>query len=214
MRRTLMLLLPVAVLAAVIGCTGSPQPLAVANDVKVEPQAGDTIEERSESYKASIDDGQSILGDITAPMEPRYKSRTPGELTQVSFTRVGGDNSVDASPVEDLVVFSSDRHSPDHNIYVKAPSGKTVTQKTFGPFDEIQPSFSPDGKRIAFACNKNGNYDIWIVETHANGTEVQVTFGDEDDLHPSWAPDGQSVIYSAYSSRSGEWNIMLTNLQT
>ncbi len=147
-------------------------------------------------------------------MSVRYINRTAGVLTQVTSTRVGGDNSVDASPIEDMVAFSSDRHGAYSNIYTKRTAGKTITQKTFEPFDEVQPAFSPDGGRIAFSSNKGGSYDIWIIETHSNGSAIQVTFGPENEVHPSWTPDGRAVVYSRRSMLTGEWDIMLTDLAT
>lgn len=214
MRRSLKVMLPAMVtLGLVLGCAVSREPVAVpdeAQEAQVEVQ--EDVWTRDETQNDTIDDGRSVLADLLSPINPIFKQRTYGELTQVSRTQVGGDNSVDTSPAEDLIAFSSDRHGADYNIYVKAPSGNTVTRKTSEPFDDIQPAFSPDGKRIAFASNKNGNYDIWIIDTHKNGAPMQVTFGEEDELHPSWMPDGNAVIYSAYSSRSGEWDIMLTDL--
>ncbi len=210
MKRALLLALPwMAAMGYLAGCTPAertveqPEPAVVVEE--------DPIATAGNVHKSAIDDGIDIFAELSEPLPLRWKTRTVGELTQVTFTNVGGDNSVDASPVEDLLVFSSDRHGEDHNIYVKSPSGKTITQKTFEPFDEIQPAFSPDGSRIAYASNKNGNFDIWVVDAHTNGAAVQVTFGGEDELHPSWTPDGKWLVYSAYSSRSGEWDIMMTD---
>jgi len=179
-----------------------------------QPAPGEDVIAKGQMYKTATDDGRDIIRDITGPIGPVFKTRSYGELTQVTFTRVGGDDDVEVSGSEDLVAFASDRHSQFHNIYVKTAAGAVVTQKTFGAFDAIQPVFSPDGKRIAYACNKNGNYDIWVIETHTNGAAVQVTFGDEDDLHPSWTPDGETLVYSSYSSRTGDWAIMQTSLKS
>lgn len=174
-------------------------------------QPGDDTIARGKLYKSSTDDG---LEAIEAPPGPIFKNRSFGELTQVTFTRVGGDDGVAVSPTEDLIAFASDRHTRYHNIYVKTVAGAVVTQKTSASFDEIQPAFSPDGRKIAYASNRNGNYDVWIIDAHANGAAVQVTFGDEDDLHPSWMPDGNSIIYSSYSTRTGDWAIMQTFIKT
>lgn len=189
-----------------------------AEEAESEPEreagAGSGLVERSRLHKEAVNDGRDVIAELESPIDPIFKTRTYGELTQVSFTRVGGDDDVDVSRVEGLVAFCSDRHGPDHNIYVKNITGAVVTQKTFKPFDEIQPKFSPDGSRIAYASNKNGNYDIWIMDTHATGAAVQVTFGDEDDLHPAWSPDGNVLVYSSYSSRTGGWSLMETNVVT
>jgi len=178
------------------------------------PSPGEAITAKSDKFKASTDAGRDIMADITAPPTPIFKRRDYGELVQVSFTRVGGDNDVSLSPTDDLIAFSSDRHSADRNIYLKSITGSTVTQKTFAPFDEIQPAFSPDGRHIAYASNKNGNYDIWILDTFINGSAIQVTSNDEDDLHPSWSPDGESIVYCSFSSRTGDWSIIQTSLKT
>jgi TolB protein len=198
------------------GCAGPRQTVEEPPPVEAEVEVveEDPIAAAGKRYKSDIDDGIDILAELSEPILPIYMSRTAGELTQVTYTDVGGDNSVDASSAEDLLVFSSDRHGKDHNIYVKSPTGKTVTQKTFEPFDEIQPAFSPDGRRIAYASNKNGNFDIWIIDTDTNGAAVQVTFGGADELHPSWTPEGDWLVYSAFSSRSGEWDIMMTSVNT
>ncbi len=217
MKRALLLALPwMAALGYLAGCAGAPQPVEEPVPAKAEAEVveKDPIAAAGERYKSAIDNGIDIFAELSEPMFPRYMSRTAGELTQVTYTDVGGDNSVDASPVEDLLVFSSDRHGKDHNIYVKSPTGKTVTQKTFEPFDEIQPAFSPDGRRIAYASNKNGNFDIWIIDADTNGAAVQVTSGGADELHHSWTPDGDWLVYSAFSSRSGEWDIMMTSVST
>ncbi len=207
------------VLACAAGCALFSDGKKAAEPVQpapAQPQSrpGADVFAKSAMYKTATDDGRDVLKDMFEPIQPVFKTRTFGELTQVSFTRVGGDNDVAVSPAEDLVAFSSDRHSADHNIYIKSVSGAVVVQKTSTPFDEIQPAFSPDGSRIAFASNKNGNYDVWIIDTHANGAAVQVTFGDEDDLHPSWMPDGETVVYSSYSSRTADWSIMASNVRS
>jgi TolB protein len=200
--------------AATVATPGQPAP-GTTPPATLAPSAapGSDIMARSKEQKDSISYGR-LKEELDSPIGPVFKTRTIGEMTQITFTRVGGDTDVDVSAKEDLVAFSSDRHSQDHNIYTKSVAGTTVTQKTFTPFDEIQPKLSPDGQKIAFASNKNGSYDIWLMDAHANGTATQVTFGEEDDLHPSWTPDGGTIIYCSYSSRTGDWSIMATSLGT
>ncbi len=210
-RLSILVLLWSAAFVFMAGCAGRIQSIEEPKQAEARPE---TPPVTRPDHTASIAHGQDIMSELLAPMAPRYKSRTVGECIQVSFTSVGGDNSVNTSPVEDLVVFSSDRHGRHHNIYLKTASGRTVTQKTFGPYDDIQPRFSPDGRYIAFASNRNGSFDIWLIETHSSGAAVQVTFTDQDELHPSWTPDGNRLVYSAWSSRAGEWNIMMTDLET
>jgi len=82
-----------------------------------------------------------------------------------------------------------------------------VTQITRGDFHHGEPTWSPDGSRIAFMANRGGreeaivsstneDYDIWIVP--ATGGEPQkVTRNSGPDLHPVWSPDGRSIAFTA-----------------
>jgi Tol biopolymer transport system component len=58
------------------------------------------------------------------------------------------------------------------------------------------PAWSPDGTRIAFASNKEGNYDIYSMAI--DGTDVQqLTQTDEQEAEPAWSPDGKTIAYAS-----------------
>jgi Tol biopolymer transport system component/imidazolonepropionase-like amidohydrolase len=66
--------------------------------------------------------------------------------------------------------------------------------------DARQPSWSPDGTRIAFQAYRSSTWQIWTI--NADGTDLRaVTSGPYDDREPSWSPDGQRIAFS--SDRSG-----------
>jgi TolB protein len=61
---------------------------------------------------------------------------------------------------------------------------------------DVTPSWSPDGKRIAFARRSNSAGDVWVVD--ANGRHVRrLTTGDGDCRSPAWAPRGNRILFSA-----------------
>ena len=77
-----------------------------------------------------------------------------------------------------------------------------------GDYDEISPSWSPDGKSIAFVSrrrpepDRTDNYDIYVVEARSGAEPRQVTTypgGDGDPgwggRGPAWSPDGKSLAY-------------------
>ncbi len=73
-----------------------------------------------------------------------------------------------------------------------------------GVLDAVQPSWSPDGRRIAFWGLREGARDIFTV-SRAGGDAVMVTQDDALDWDPVWAPGGKWLYFS--SNRSGAMNI-------
>ena len=53
---------------------------------------------------------------------------------------------------------------------------------------------SPDGKRIAFSSNRNGNYDIYVM-TIDGGEPKQITFHSGVEILCEWSPDGKKLLY-------------------
>jgi Tol biopolymer transport system component len=57
------------------------------------------------------------------------------------------------------------------------------------------PSWSPDGRYIAFISDRAGNQDVYRMNADGSGV-VQVTDTPEPEIHPYWAPDSQTIIYN------------------
>jgi Tol biopolymer transport system component len=70
-----------------------------------------------------------------------------------------------------------------------------VTRLTNDPGQDEEPSWSPDGLRIAYYRNQNGGFDIFIraVRTLDDqpGPSTQL-----DDAFPTWSPDGTEIAFS------------------
>ena len=62
------------------------------------------------------------------------------------------------------------------------------------------PALSPDGQRVAFYRNVDGNTDIWLLDAK-RGVLSRFTSDAADDVFPLWSPDGGSLVFS--SNRSG-----------
>lgn len=114
--------------------------------------------------------------------------------------------------VVDRFVFKYDGEgflgaSRDH-LYVFDLASRRAELVTPGPYDETMPSWSPDGRRIAFVSrrrpefDRSDNWDLYVVEARAGAEPRQVTTFQGADLDPewgsrapSWSPDGKLLAY-------------------
>ena len=102
---------------------------------------------------------------------------------------------------EDYVGYL-DRHRS--HVYVVDVASRESRQLTFGDYDDSQPAWSPDGKRIVFVSNRteepdrNENTDLWIVDTvRIDSQPTQLTSAVDSDASPAWSPDGRTIVYTS-----------------
>lgn len=69
---------------------------------------------------------------------------------------------------------------------------------TQGAWDDVQPAASPQGERLAFASNRGGHWDLYILDL-ANGETMQLSDDAAYDGRPSWSPNGDWLAYERYA---------------
>jgi Tol biopolymer transport system component/DNA-binding winged helix-turn-helix (wHTH) protein len=84
-----------------------------------------------------------------------------------------------------------------------APPQRTLTRITFDEGLQNEPSWSPDGRYIAYSSDRGGKFDIWVQQV-SGGDPIQITKGPGHHWQPDWSPDGK---YIAYRSEQGDGGI-------
>ena len=69
-----------------------------------------------------------------------------------------------------------------------------------GDWDVREPSWSPDGRRLALSSNRDGNREIYVVGADGRGL-TRITRSRWTDEDPAWSPDGRWIAFS--SNRGG-----------
>ncbi len=76
-------------------------------------------------------------------------------------------------------------------------------------WNDIAPRISPDGRTLAFSSDRDGKYDIWLLEDGATEPR-QLTSWDGTDLQASWSPDSSKVTF--YSNERGRNDIWVQSV--
>lgn len=113
-----------------------------------------------------------LLGNLTiaqeAPKWMRYPAISP-DGTQIVFTYKG-------------------------DLYLVASSGGVARQITFHEAHDYQAVWSHDGKTIAFASDRYGNFDVFTMSPEG-GPATRLTFHSNDEQPFEFSADDQSVIF-------------------
>lgn len=99
---------------------------------------------------------------------------------------------------EGCLLFVSNR-SGDFEIYKWQASIDGLEQLTNSPGLDIEPDWSPDGKQVVFASNREATAGFQMYVMNADGSE-QRRLGDiqpGDNTHPSWSPDGNQIAFQS-----------------
>src|SRR5215218_938237 len=119
--------------------------------------------------------------------------------------------------VDGRIVFVSTRDGNGDNyitgegeIYVMNADGTNQTRLTFNAADDGDPTWSPDGQKIAFASDRDGDLDIYTMNADGTGT-TQLTNAPAADFSPAWSPDGTRIAFVRIVNGAGEIGVMNAN---
>ena len=112
------------------------------------------------------------------------------------------------------IAFVSKRDG-NFEIYVMGADGGNPQRLTNNPAKDLSPSWSPDGKRIAFISDRDGHPDrapgwltseIYVMDADG-GNPQNLTNHPSDDRSPSWSPDGTRIVFQSYRDNDRNHNI-------
>ena len=105
------------------------------------------------------------------------------------------------------IAFVSQRDG-NPEIYVMDTDGKNQRRLTNNRHDDWSPSWSPDGKRIAFHSDRDGHVkngiptdEIYVMDADGGNPQNLTNSPFFDDRHPSWSPDSKRIAF--VSNRDG-----------
>jgi len=76
-----------------------------------------------------------------------------------------------------------------------------------------RPTWSPDGKSIAFISNMSGRNNIWMVSADG-GWPTQLTVSDQRQSSVAWSPDGKWIAYQSDYDGDEQWDIFIVSPKT
>ena len=105
------------------------------------------------------------------------------------------------------IVFRSKRDGR-HEIYTMNSDGANPTRITHDPTSALSPTWSPNGRQIAFHSRRGSQVvpdsNIWVIDTDGKNLR-QLTHHPEWDNYPDWSPDGLQIAFdSDRLSKEGE----------
>lgn len=161
----------------------------------------------------------AFVSNRDARAKPGYDIYTVTEvgkrISRLTFRAQGGDSNPAWTPIpeggasSEYVIFVSDRDG-NSEIYQLAMADVSVTRLTYREKNtDSKPSLSPDGTRITFQSNVEGNWEIFIMDIDGKNVK-RLTFNPADDCYPAWSPDGSKIAFT--SNRDGNQEIYVMDV--
>jgi len=117
-----------------------------------------------------------------------FLSITYGTKESFSSSRILDETKF---PIKGKIVFHSNSDGDNEIFLIK----KTEVEKlTDNSWEDEYPVWSPDGYKIAFTSNREGNYDIFLMNADGSGV-TNLTSSSANETHPAWFPDGKGIAY-------------------
>jgi TolB protein len=109
---------------------------------------------------------------------------------------MGGAYSPDGSKI----AFTASQNGGSTDVWVADADGGNARRLTRESSDDLSPTWSPDGKRIAFVSNRAGSPQIYVMNADGSGVR-RLTFQGNYNQTPQWSPRGDLIAFTARDER-------------
>ncbi|MFN8419428.1 MAG: protein kinase [Anaerolineae bacterium] len=158
------------------------------------------------------------------PTNTPTDTRTPSPTNTPTFTRTPTSTRTPTpaptrTPVPTLVgirggglgivAFTAEQSDSVADVLVYNSQGQLLENltNTEGHYNG-SPNVSPDGTQVAFQSNRDGNWEIYLINIDGSGL-TNLTKDAGDDFRPTWSPDGSKILF--FSTRTGKNQIRIMN---
>jgi TolB protein len=139
-----------------------------------------------------------VLKSTQTPSPPTYTPAVPISSPQDAAHIPHNLSSPIQSPLNQGMLILSISEGGYSHLFAYQPLRMPFIRLTNGAWDDITPALSPDGKYLAYASNRSGYWDLYLMDL-ASGGNTRLTDTPAYDASPSWSPDGQYLVYESYT---------------
>ena len=184
------------VVAAALGVSGSVGGDKVSTDVQVTDRTGEDAPDEGHGPDA----GETPPGTHDPDYAPSMPA--PGGTGGSGASSIGGTGSLPGSavpaPVSRFVAFTA-TESGRTAVFVADADGSDARRLTTGPGNSFWPTWSRDGKRLAFYNDRDGTNRIYTAGIDGGDETMLVDLGSDHATQPAWSPVEDVVAFARFA---------------